>query len=1165
MLERLKLSKKSRIYCLIILLIIILAFLVAIPSLGRYQSKITTDNVSVWDGSISSSYRSGSGTEEDPYIISNGSELALLSENLKTTDYANTYFSIENDIVLNDGYFLYDDTNKLQYIKDNVTYYVKDYSNELYDNLNKEGNAISSINNFTSLNNFKGQIDGNSHTIYGLYIGNGESKDLSFFTNLEGNISNLYFTNSVIYGGSNTAGIAATATNANLNNVLYNGYVINNENETTESEVINIDDITLDSPNKVITPTIPDIKGIVTNITLTGTTNNTTGLTINGNAITTNDFSLTLDNYNSLEIVSNDYQNTSITNLKYEITYLSDTSAGLIGNATDTTLTNVINKADVYGNVLTSGLVSKGSNIEITNSYNHGDIYSSNISTGLVSIIEGTSFLTNSYNSGGLSSPNNIGLVGNVLNSTLDITNCFNATSSNYLINNNNNSTINVNNSYYTEGNTINNGLLTGTFYLTDISNLQNKSFLINTLSYNEFIDLDDLNTNPNNLFIYDNNYPLLYFDEVNSSNATINLGNHSYNNFSTNLESIKYTDNINATIEDTSTLIPNKELYYYVYEGVEPLSIDEVETLEFTPYTGIFEVSEMGEYIIYVKAVDYDNNVTYLNTDILVLDKTEAEVNITMNDYTFNSFKTSLDEVYTNKSETLSINATDDLSTITDVLYYITDEVKTKEELDEIEFIPYEGEIVLDNIGKNIVYVKVIDNYNYVTYVNTDYITIDGYEVNSIDNTNITDKSNVNLNITYESDKEYQEGYKHSLVSNTLLKENTTITIIDNINEKVYTYTTTDDDYGFNDNNKATYPFTLFKEVGKDDDTTYKEPSTGLINENYEVRLSFANTNIEAELLNINLSLVLEDENNNIILDTLEDTLKPFNVYKSKEASISLETPNTINNINYNSNSLTELEFTTKLNYQEINNSPIIDTTYQNKNLLLLIKLVDDEGNIVSKEDLKNISFKLNDSLYYPDSSGYIRINLSNNMNEYTGNLQIETTIDNSSLNEGTYYFEINTASSIDGIYEEEISTNTIEIPVIVDNEIDNYSFNVIDKSSSKIISKEKEEETLSFDIIKEQDINNANIRVSLHKKKNFTAYNQDYELIDLNEYITNDLELVGNNVYYAFKDNLDYLNTLELKFSPNSLGPGGYKLIFELYDNDTKIGTIDEKFIVK
>lgn len=1157
MIKRLKSSKKIRLYSLFFLIIIIFALVIAIPSLGRYQSKITTDNVSTWDGKVASNYRDGSGTKEDPYIISNGSELALLAKNLETTDYMDTYFSIENDIVINDGFFIYDDTNKLQYLKDDITYYVKDYSNELYDNTSRDGTVISTINNFSSLNNFKGYIDGNNHSIYGLYIRESDVTDLSFFTNLEGNISNLFFTNSVINGGNNTAGIASKATNANISNVLYNGYIIGSDISNTLNETISLDDINLTSSNEVITPNDIEVDGIITNVTLSGTTNNLSNLTINDNIITTNDFSITLDNYKSLEVTSSDYQNTTLSNLKYEVTYIDNITSGLIGKAENTILTNVINKADIYGKGLSSGLVGKTDNIIISNSYNNGSINSGYLSSSLVGSITGSGSITNSYNSGNLTSPNNIGLVGDVKSSTLDITNCFNASSSNYLINNSYDSTINVNNSYYIDGNVINNGEVTGTFNITDISNLKNKDFLINTLLYKEFTSLEDLTTNKDNIFIYNDSYPLLYFDEESSSSAIINLGGHSYNNFSSNLESIKFTDNINATITDTSSLTPNKELYYYIYEGSEPLSLDVVETLEFTPYQGIFEISEMGEYIIYVKTVDYDDNISYINTDILVLDKTKASINIRVGDLTFDSFKTSVDEIYTNKSETLTVSATDDLSTVTSILYYISPDIKTKEELEEIEFSPYDEEIVLDSVGKNIVYVKVIDNYGDVTYANTDYINIDGYKVNSVDNPNITDKSSVSLNISYEGDKTYLEGYKHSLVSNTLLPKDTIITIIDNYNEKVYTYTTSDEE-------EASYDFSLFKEIGKDDDSTFDEIETGNIKENYTVKLSFENTDIKEDLLDIKLSIVLKDKNNDIILNTLENSLKSFNIYTSKDAYISLTTEDNINNINYNSDSLTELEFITKLNYQQIENDKVIDTTYQDKGFLLVMKLVDDEENVVEEDNLKNLSFTLNDTKYYPDSSGYIRINLSSDMNDYTNKLQIETSIDNSSLTKGTYYFSIKVASSIDGIYEDEVSTDTIEIPVIVDNEIEEYGFNV-ENTSSKIIAKENDEQVLTFNIINELDANDGNIRVSLYKKKNFTAFNQDYELIDLNEYISNDLELVTDKVYYAFKSPLDYQNTLELKFNPTSLETGGYKLVFDLYDNNTKIGTLDEKFIVK
>ena len=55
----------------------------------------------VWDGSIATSYAGGSGTQADPYLISNGAELAHLAQQVNGgTAYTNTYFRQTADIDL---------------------------------------------------------------------------------------------------------------------------------------------------------------------------------------------------------------------------------------------------------------------------------------------------------------------------------------------------------------------------------------------------------------------------------------------------------------------------------------------------------------------------------------------------------------------------------------------------------------------------------------------------------------------------------------------------------------------------------------------------------------------------------------------------------------------------------------------------------------------------------------------------------------------------------------------------------------------------------------------------------------------------------------------------------------------------------------------------------
>ena len=113
---------------------LILLVSIGVPTLSRYKNRNTIINAPVWDGSVASSYRKGNGTENNPYIISNGSELAYFAMQLLSQDYSNTYFALSKDIVLNNGIFKYDVDNGVQYIIDDEVYYLGDYSDKYYEN-----------------------------------------------------------------------------------------------------------------------------------------------------------------------------------------------------------------------------------------------------------------------------------------------------------------------------------------------------------------------------------------------------------------------------------------------------------------------------------------------------------------------------------------------------------------------------------------------------------------------------------------------------------------------------------------------------------------------------------------------------------------------------------------------------------------------------------------------------------------------------------------------------------------------------------------------------------------------------------------------------------------------------------------------------------------------
>lgn len=60
------------------------------------------NEVSIWDGSVATSFAGGSGTENDPYIISTGAQLAYLAKTVNAgNSYKDCYFKLNNDINLN--------------------------------------------------------------------------------------------------------------------------------------------------------------------------------------------------------------------------------------------------------------------------------------------------------------------------------------------------------------------------------------------------------------------------------------------------------------------------------------------------------------------------------------------------------------------------------------------------------------------------------------------------------------------------------------------------------------------------------------------------------------------------------------------------------------------------------------------------------------------------------------------------------------------------------------------------------------------------------------------------------------------------------------------------------------------------------------------------------
>lgn len=131
-------------------------------------------NFNLWDDTISKSFKSGAGTESDPYIITSGSELALCVNSSGINEAGEQiYYKLGNDINLNN-------TSVLDW--------------HTYDNVNPWF-AVKLDGSEMLSNCFQGVFDGDGYIVRGLYVNKnvdkssfvpGTSEDQNCFCHLNG-------------------------------------------------------------------------------------------------------------------------------------------------------------------------------------------------------------------------------------------------------------------------------------------------------------------------------------------------------------------------------------------------------------------------------------------------------------------------------------------------------------------------------------------------------------------------------------------------------------------------------------------------------------------------------------------------------------------------------------------------------------------------------------------------------------------------------------------------------------------------------------------------------------------------------------------------------------------------------------------------------------------
>lgn len=177
-------------------------------------------------------------------------------------------------------------------------------------------------------------------------------------------------------------------------------------------------------------------------------------------------------------------------------------------------------------------------------------------------------------------------------------------------------------------------------------------------------------------------------------------------------------------------------------------------------------------------------------------------------------------------------------------------------------------------------------------------------------------------------------------------------------------------------DEKEASYAFTLFTEKNK---TNIYEENSVISTESIDIIIDFKSASIDENISVLKAYLKLQ--NNDLVRNTLEDNIKPFNIYVNKSANLSMSTNYNNDTLVYNSDSKLDISITSGVSYDYINSLKVFDTTYEDKKQGLAIKMVDSNGNILNSSYLKNIEFKVNEINYVPDTDSIVRIPISDSV----------------------------------------------------------------------------------------------------------------------------------------------------------------------------------------
>ena len=166
-----------------------------------------------------------------------------------------------------------------------------------------------------------------------------------------------------------------------------------------------------------------------------------------------------------------------------------------------------------------------------------------------------------------------------------------------------------------------------------------------------------------------------------------------------------------------------------------------------------------------------------------------------------------------------------------------------------------------------------------------------------------------------------------------------------------------------------------------------------------------------------------------------------------------------------------------------------------------------------------------------------------------------------------GDYKIRIESFGSSDGIYYGLTASDMIELDLRIINS--SYGLKVTTGDTFKIIDKdtgftENDNNTLTSLIEYSSGLSDPNIAISLYRRDYSETFSQDYNLVDLADYVKDYLSPTArNNEYVVTNSPTSSINhTLLLK---SNLTTGTYKLVYKLYDGDNYVGEAYEYMVIK